>query len=168
MLLPVLCQYSFLKPIKAGICFCSHSSCNCLDPRLSLPVRPGQVQLAETMLRAEGGAVAGLSAVSRIQLLPGDLRYPRGAAADSGAAHWHQAAAVWVLETVWHHLNKYKGLLVFGWGQGGCSICGPGWLCLFPQAIKIQCVWVGFKTAIRFRILFVSIIWRQQAPKLIL
>lgn len=53
-----------------------------------------QVELAEAMLRAEGGAVAGLSAVGRFQLFPGDLCRPSGAAADSGTAHRHQAAAV--------------------------------------------------------------------------
>lgn len=95
---------------------------------------PRQVELAEAVLRAEGGALAGLSAVSRLQLFPGDLCYPGGAAADSGAAHRHQAAAVWVLEAVWHHLNKYGALLAFGWGEGICSICGPGLLRLFSES----------------------------------
>lgn len=57
-----------------------------------------QVQLAEAVLRPEGGAVAGLPAVGGLQLCPGDLRGRGGAAADAGAAHRHQAVAVWVRE----------------------------------------------------------------------
>lgn len=38
--------------------------------------------------------MAGLSAVGWFQLFPGDLCRPSGAAADSGTAHRHQAAAV--------------------------------------------------------------------------
>lgn len=59
------------------------------------PVSPSaQVQLAEAVLRSEGGAVAGLPAVGGLQLRPGDLRGGGGAAADAGAAHRHQAVAV--------------------------------------------------------------------------
>lgn len=132
-----------------------------------MPVLPRQVELAETMLRAEGGAVAGLSAVSRIQLFPGDLCYSSGAAADSGTAHRHQAAAVWVLEMMWHHLNKYVALLAFAWGDGVCSICGPGLLCLFPKAIKIQCPL--FCLCLRqISDFFLTVIWGQQTLKPIL
>jgi len=46
------------------------------------------------MLWTKGGAVAGLSAVSRVQLFPGGLCHPGGGAADAGAPHRHQAVAV--------------------------------------------------------------------------
>jgi len=39
------------------------------------------------VLRAEGGAVAGLSAVGGLQLFPGGLRHSGGGAANAGAAH---------------------------------------------------------------------------------
>lgn len=38
--------------------------------------------------------MAGLSAVGGLQLFPGGLRHPGGAAANAGAAHRHQAVAV--------------------------------------------------------------------------
>lgn len=57
-----------------------------------------QVQLAEAVLRPQGSAVAGVPAVGWLQLRPGDLRGGGGAAADAGAAHRHQAVAVWVRE----------------------------------------------------------------------
>lgn len=38
--------------------------------------------------------MAGLSAVSRLQLFPGGLCHSSGGAADAGAAHRHQAIAV--------------------------------------------------------------------------
>lgn len=38
--------------------------------------------------------MAGLSAVGRLQLFPGDLCHCGGAASDVGAAHRHQAVAM--------------------------------------------------------------------------
>lgn len=86
---------SFQKQSKLAFIFVPTAPLTASHP-VSPPVSPppGQVELAEAVLRAEGGALAGLSAVSRLQLFPGDLCYPGGAAADSGAAHRHQAAAV--------------------------------------------------------------------------
>lgn len=85
---------SFKKQSKLAFIFVPTAPLTAFTP-LSLPPPPfRQVELAEAVLRAEGGALAGLPAVSRLQLFPGDLCYPGGAAADSGAAHRHQAAAV--------------------------------------------------------------------------
>lgn len=52
----------------------------------SLPV---QVQLAETVLWEKSSTVAGLSAVSRLQLFPGGLCHPGGAVTDTGASDRH-------------------------------------------------------------------------------
>lgn len=83
---------SFKKQSKLAFIFVPTAPLTASHPPVSPP--PRQVELAEAVLRAEGGALAGVSAVSRLQLFPGDLCYPGGAAADSGAAHRHQAAAV--------------------------------------------------------------------------
>lgn len=50
-----------------------------------------QVELAEAMLWAESGVVAGLFVECRLQLCPGGLCHPSGAFPDSGAAHRYQA-----------------------------------------------------------------------------
>lgn len=63
-------------------------------PPISVSLSAGQVELAEAVLRAKGSTVAGLSAVGGLQLFPGGLCHSGGAAADTGAAHRHQAVAV--------------------------------------------------------------------------
>ena len=65
-------------------------------PTTTRPI-PIQVEVAEALLWKKGSALAGLSAVGRLQLLPGSLCHPGGAAADARAAHRYQAVAVWVL-----------------------------------------------------------------------
>lgn len=53
-----------------------------------------QVKLAEAVLWTKGSAVAGLSALSRLQLLPCGLCHPGGATADPGAAHRRQVVTM--------------------------------------------------------------------------
>lgn len=116
-----------------------------------MPVPPRQVELAEAMLWAEGSAVAGLSPVSRIQLFPGDLCYPSGAAADSGIAHRHQAAAVWVLKQSDITSSKYEALLAFGWGEVAVLFVGLVFFVFHQKqysADTVFFVWVVFKKAV--------------------
>ncbi|KAJ8349265.1 hypothetical protein SKAU_G00243950, partial [Synaphobranchus kaupii] len=52
------------------------------------------VELAKALLRAAGGAVAGLPAQCGVQLLPGGLCHASGATPGPGAPDRHQASTV--------------------------------------------------------------------------
>lgn len=108
----ILCFFAFCY-IKARTCIiylCGHPL-NHLSP----PSSRTQVELAEAVLWTTGGCLAGLSAVGGLQLFPGGLCRPRGAAADPGAAHRHQAVAVWVMGKQ----NNWTNIL----GGGGMVWC---------------------------------------------